>query len=86
MALSLVKFVDSLRRFNEATQEWLKRDKLLLLQDNTPAQTCKLATEFFNKVHQELWPHPAYSPDLSPCDFWPFPFMKERITISKAST
>ena len=24
-------------------------------------------------------PHPSYSPDLAPCDFWLFPKLKERL-------
>ena len=27
----------------------------------------------------KLIPHPAYSPDLAPCDFFPFPKLKEKI-------
>ncbi len=28
---------------------------------------------------ESLWPHPQYSPDLSPCDFWAFPVLKAKI-------
>ena len=28
-------------------------------------------------------PHPPYSPDLTPCDFWLFPKLKERLAGSK---
>ena len=28
---------------------------------------------------EKLWPHPQYSPDLSPCDYWAFPLLKSKI-------
>jgi hypothetical protein len=31
----------------------------------------------FDKHHIARLPHPVYSPDLSPCDFWLFGIMKE---------
>ncbi len=31
---------------------------------------------FLNKKKIEIFPHPAYSPDLAPCDFWLFPQLK----------
>jgi hypothetical protein len=30
--------------------------------------------------------HPAYSPDISPCDFWPFGFLKEKLKEQEPST
>jgi hypothetical protein len=29
-----------------------------------------------NKIEEAT--HPAYSPDISPCDFWSFGFLKEK--------
>ena len=31
-------------------------------------------------------PHPPYSPDLAPCDFWLFPKLKENLTGNRYST
>ncbi|GFS16472.1 transposase [Elysia marginata] len=28
-------------------------------------------------------PHPAYSPNLAPCDFWLFPILKDRLAGRK---
>jgi hypothetical protein len=36
----------------------------------------KIAAEFEAK-HLSRMPHPTYSPDLSPCDFWFFAMLKE---------
>jgi hypothetical protein len=34
----------------------------------------------------ERAPHPAYSPDISPCDFWLFGFLKEKLKEQELST
>ncbi|GFS21825.1 transposase [Elysia marginata] len=31
----------------------------------------------------QVLPHPAYSPDLAPCDFWLFPILKDRLAGRK---
>ena len=31
-------------------------------------------------------PHPPYSPDLAPCDFWLFPTLKENLRGSRFET
>ena len=31
-------------------------------------------------------PHPPYSPDLAPCDFWLFPKLKEKLTGCRYET
>jgi hypothetical protein len=37
-----------------------------------------------NKI--ERAPHPAYSPEISPCDFWGFGFLKEKLKEPELST
>jgi hypothetical protein len=37
-----------------------------------------------NKI--ERAPHPVYSPDISPCDFWMFGFLKEKLQEEELST
>jgi transposase len=36
-------------------------------------------TEKLEKRHIARAPHPPYSPDLSPCDFWLFGILKQRM-------
>ncbi|XP_061193207.1 histone-lysine N-methyltransferase SETMAR-like [Saccostrea echinata] len=43
---------------------------IFLLHDNAPAHKSKLVTDFLSKEGVIVIPHPAYSPDLSPCDFF----------------
>ncbi|KAG5342013.1 SETMR methyltransferase, partial [Acromyrmex heyeri] len=45
-------------------------------QDNAWVHTCPASMAKFNEFC-ELLPHPAYSPDLAPCDYFLFPNLKK---------
>ena len=47
-----------------------------LLIDNASSHTAKLTKGFLEAEGLDLLPHPPYSPDLAPCDFWLFPKLK----------
>ena len=49
---------------------------VLLHQDNARVHTCKVAMDAVERNGYELIPHPAYSPDLAPSDFFLFPKVK----------
>ena len=42
--------------------------------------TCKVAMDAVERNRYELIPHPAYSPDLAPSDFFLFPNLKKDIS------
>ena len=52
---------------------------VLLQQDNVRVHTCKVAMDAVERNGYELIPHPAYSPDLAPSDFFLFPNLKNDI-------
>ena len=52
---------------------------VLLKQDNARVHTCKVAVDAVERNGYELIPHPAYSPDLDPSDFFLFPKLKKNI-------
>ena len=52
---------------------------VLLQQDNARVHTCKVAMDPVERNGCELIPHPAYSPDLAPSDFFLFPNLKKDI-------
>ena len=52
---------------------------VLLQQDNARVHTCKVAMDAVEGNGYELIPHPAYSPDLAPSDFFLFPNLKKDI-------
>ena len=49
---------------------------LNILHDNAPAHRSAVVTEYLEEHNIKTLPHPAYSPDLSPCDFWLNPYIK----------
>ena len=53
------------------------KKKVFFHQDNARVYTCPAAMAKFNKFHYELLPHPAYLPDLAPCDYFLFPNLKK---------
>jgi len=54
---------------------WKNRD-WLLHHDNAPAHTLLVVREFLTKNNLTTIPHPVYSPQLAPCNFYVFPKMK----------
>jgi len=51
-----------------------------LLHDNAKPHMTKDVLNFLKENGVGLMPHPAYSPDLAPCDFWLFDYIKRHIT------
>ena len=52
---------------------------ILLQQDNARVHTCKIAMDAVERNGYELIPHPTYSPDLAPSDYFLFPNLKKDI-------
>ena len=52
---------------------------ILLQQDSARVHTCKIAMDAVERNGYELIPHPAYSPDLAPSDYFLFPDLKKDI-------
>ena len=48
-----------------------------LLHDNAPAHKSATAQVYLKESGFDVLDHPPNSPDLSPCDFWLFPRLKE---------
>ena len=45
-------------------------------QDNAPIHNFILVTDYLTKMGIKTVPHPPYSPDVGPCDFWLFPKLR----------
>lgn len=54
-----------------------RQSSVCLLQDNARPHTAAKTIETINKLQWDLLPHPAYSPDLAPSDFYLFRPLKE---------
>ena len=48
-------------------------------KDNAPVHNSIFVTDYLRKLGIKTIPHPPYSPDLAPCDFWLFPKLKEKL-------
>lgn len=55
----------------------LAKKKVLFHQDNARVHTCVVTMAKIHELGYELLPHPAYSPDLAPCDYFLFPNLKK---------
>src|SRR5215469_6301242 len=70
-----------LRRLRENVRrrrpELWREETWLLHHDNAPSHTSVLTQQFLAKYKIAVIPHPPYSPDLAPCDF--FLFQKNEI-------
>ena len=54
-------------------------DDWMLHHDNAPALTVLSVREFLAKKNFPVLPHPPYSPDLAPCDFYLFHKLKLKL-------
>ena len=55
-------------------------------QDNAPVHNSILVIDYLTQMGIKTVPHPPYSPDLAPCDFWLFPKLKENLRGNRYST
>jgi hypothetical protein len=73
------RYLEVLTRLRESVSRKrpeLWPDKWTLHHDNAPAHGALRVREFLAKKSLTKMDHPAYSPDLAPCDFWFFPKLK----------
>jgi len=76
-------YCDILRRRRENVRRrrpklW-REQTLLPHHDNAPSHTSVLTQQFLVKNKMTVIPHPPYSPDLAPCDFFLFAKMKLKL-------
>jgi len=83
-------YLEVLRRLRENVRR--KRPKLwrsgdwFLHHDNAPVHTALSVTRYLASLGWTVIPHPPYSPDLAPCDFFLFPTMKETLKGKRFAT
>ena len=51
-----------------------------MLHDNSPPHKHRDVIDYLTEEGIEIIPHPPYSPDLSPCDFWLNDYIKNKLT------
>lgn len=60
--------------------------RILLHHDNATAHTASKTLDFLHESEVQLVTHPAYSPDLAPCDFFLFPELKKHLRGTRYSS
>lgn len=69
--------LDDLNEKIKEKRPHLKRKKVLFHQDNARVHTSAVSMAKIMELKFELLPHPPYSPDLAPSDFFLFPNLKK---------
>ena len=67
------------KRFRRKRPELFNLGQWHFYQDNAPVHSSILVTGYLTKMGIKTVAHPPYSPDLTPCDFWLFPKLKEKL-------
>ncbi len=68
-----------LAAFRKRRPKGRMRGHLLLHMDNAPAHTADPTRRFLERNKVQRIPHPPYSPDLAPSDFWFFGHVKQAL-------
>jgi hypothetical protein len=79
----------SLERLNDEIKKkrpHLKKKKALFHKDNAPCHKSIKTMAKLHKLGYELLPHPPYSPDLAPSNFFLFANLKRMVAGKKVST
>ena len=61
------------KRFHRKRPALFKSGQWHFHEDNTPVNNSILVTDYLTKMGIKTVPHPRYSLDLAPRDFWLFP-------------
>ena len=67
------------KRFRQKRPAFFKSGQWHFHQENAPVHNSFLVTDYLTKMGIKTVPHPVYSPDLAPWDFWLFPKLKENL-------
>ena len=59
--------------------QWQQNHRIHLHMDNAPAHRGRDVRRALLEMEWQQIPHPPYSPDLSPCDFFLFPYLKRKL-------
>ena len=66
------------KRFRQKRSALFKSGQWHFLEDNAPIHNSILVTDYLTKIGIKTAPHPPYSPDIAPCDFYLFPELREK--------
>lgn len=79
------KVLKKLKRYYSKRRPKCGFQNIRLLHDNAPAHKARIVTEYLQQEKVTVLPHPPYSPDLAPCDYFLFPRLKKMLAGRKFS-
>ncbi len=84
MGIDRHMYLAILARFREAVRRkrphlWHNPDSWRLLHDGAPTHIARDVVQFLQYHSLEVMPHPGYSPDLNPLDYWFFSKVKSTL-------
>jgi hypothetical protein len=59
---------------------WRTNRRLIVHADNASPHTTKMTSQFMEQNSMQKAPHPTYSPDLAPFDFYLFGYVKQLLS------
>ncbi len=74
----LLRVRDSIRA-RHGSRVWTRCREYHLHMDNAPAHHSRIVQDTLAFMEWPVFKHPPYSPDLSPCDFVLFPYLKRKL-------
>ena len=77
------KFLKRLRDSIKEKRRGMLSHGVLLLHDNAPVHRANVAQAALREAGFEELPHPPYSPDLAPSDFYLFRYLKASLEGKK---
>ncbi len=75
----LQRFMRALRRKRQRLATQNGRTSWVFLQDGAPAHRARDVVRFLRDESVQILPHPGYSPDLNPLDYWFFNRIKAKV-------
>ncbi|GFS05480.1 transposase [Elysia marginata] len=73
------RYISKLRKLSVGLKRVRPTKHAILHPDNARLHTSRQTEEALHKVNFVELPHPSYSPDLAPSDFYLFPKLKEHL-------
>ena len=74
------RYVQTLKKLRARLHRVRPQKNSIIQHDNARPHTSRETTAALEKLQfRDVLPHPPYSPDLAPCDFWLFPKLKEHL-------
>ncbi len=82
--MDAVTYLGILRRLRQAVRRrrpalWHAPRPFILHHDNAAPHRALRIRRFLQRTNTPTLPHPAYSPDLAPCDYFLFPRIKKHL-------